>query len=106
LRKAKIAGFEQKAHDKTMPSPSPFDDPKRAAALWARFRRLMAWMFLITLVTVIGAIRMLYKQEGMVSIHFYIAVAIGMSFAMLLMSGLMGLVFLSNSSGHDDSIGD
>jgi len=89
-----------------MPSPSPFDDPERAAAIWARFRRLMLWMFLITVVTVSGAIRMLYKQEGLVSIHFYIAVAIGMSFAMLLMAGLMGLVFLSNSSGHDDSIGD
>jgi hypothetical protein len=37
---------------------------------------------------------------------FYIAVAIGVSFAMLLMSGLMGLVFLSSASGHDEQVTD
>ena len=54
----------------------------------------------------IGALSVLYKQEGMVSVHFYIAVAIGISFAMLLMAALMGLVFLSSGSGHDESVID
>jgi hypothetical protein len=71
-----------------------------AAALWRRFRRLMAWMFLTTVTTVGGACWMLYRQEGVTSAHLYIAVALGMSLAMLLMSGLMGLVFLSHNSGH------
>jgi hypothetical protein len=87
-----------------MTKGSPFSDTATAAAAWARFRRIMRWMFLVTMTTVIGALTVLYKQEGMVSPHFYIAVAIGMSFAMLLMSALMGLVFLSNASGHDEEV--
>lgn len=87
-----------------MTNRSPFSDTAMAAAAWARFRRIMRWMFLVTMTTVIGALSVLYRQEGMVSPHFYIAVAIGISFAMLLMSGLMGLVFLSNASGHDADV--
>jgi hypothetical protein len=41
---------------------------------------------------------------GLVSIHFYIATALGVTFAMMLMAVLMGLAFLSNTSGHDDVI--
>ncbi len=95
-----------KAHDGTMSHKSPFDSPETAAFVWARFRRLMRWMFLVTVTVVIGALSVLYKQEGMVSVHFYIAVAIGISFAMLLMAALMGLVFLSSGSGHDESVID
>jgi len=87
-----------------MTNRSPFSDTAMAAAAWARFRRIMRWMFLVTMTTVIGALTVLYRQEGMVSPHFYIAVAIGISFAMLLMSALMGLVFLSNASGHDADV--
>jgi hypothetical protein len=100
-----IANPRMQAHDARMTRPSsPLDDPATAVAIWARFRRLMRWMFLITLATVIGALTVLYRQEGRVSIHFYIAVAVGVSFAMLLTSGLMGLVFLSNASGHDAAV--
>jgi hypothetical protein len=49
---------------------------------------------------------LLYKEVGLVSVHFYIATALGISAAMLLMSALMGLVFLSSSSGHDDAPGN
>ncbi|WCT77397.1 hypothetical protein [Novosphingobium humi] len=89
-----------------MTNRSPFSDTATAAAAWARFRRIMRWMFLVTMTTVIGALSVLYKQEGMVSPHFYIAVAIGVSFAMLLMSALMGLVFLSSASGHDEEVSE
>ncbi|MBB3954513.1 hypothetical protein [Novosphingobium sediminicola] len=89
-----------------MTNRAPFSDTAQAAAAWARFRRIMRWMFLVTMTTVIGALTVLYKQEGMVSPHFYIAVAIGVSFAMLLMSALMGLVFLSSASGHDEDVSE
>lgn len=82
---------------------SPLDDPKIAAFAWARYRRLMRWMMLVTVTLVIGAFVGLYRSnDGIVSIHFYIATALGIGFAMLLMSALMGLVFLSNGTGHDD----
>ena len=85
---------------------SPLDDPETAAYAWARYRRLMRWMMLFTVTMVIGALTMLYRSNGMVSIHFYIATALGIGFAMLLMSALMGLVFLSSGTGHDASIAD
>ena len=85
---------------------SPLDDPRNAAFAWARYRRLMRWMMLITLTMVIGAMVMLYRSNGWVSVHFYIATALGISFAMLLMSALMGLVFLSHGTGHDEAIVD
>lgn len=85
---------------------SPLDDPHTAAFAWARYRRLMRWMMAVTVATVIGALVLLYRQDAMVSIHFYIATALGIAFAMLLMSALMGLVFLSHGTGHDDSIAD
>lgn len=98
-----VAMASGRAHEAPM-AQSPLDDPATALAIWTRFRRLMRWMFLTTLATVIGALSILYRQEGRVSIHFYIAVAVGIAFAMLLMSGLMGLVFLSNASGHDAAV--
>jgi uncharacterized membrane protein YbhN (UPF0104 family) len=66
----------------------------------------MRWMVLVTVATVIVATYLLYRSNGMVSVHFYIATALGIGFAMMLMAALMGLVFLSSGTGHDDSIID
>lgn len=85
---------------------SPLDDPEAAAFAWARYRRLMRFMFLVTTGVVVVAIALLYKSNGMVSVHFYIATALGIGFAMLLTSALMGLVFLSSGTGHDEQVMD
>ena len=87
-----------------MPGRSPLDDPEKAAHAWARYRRLMRFMFLITVGTVIIALSLIYKQTGMVSVHFFIATALGIGVSMLLMSALMGLVFLSSGTGHDEAV--
>ncbi|MCL6249969.1 hypothetical protein M3P36_02745 [Altererythrobacter sp. KTW20L] len=83
---------------------SPLDDPQTAAHAWARYRRLMRLMFGLTTGVVIVALVMIYKEVGLVSVHFYIATALGIAAAMLLMSALMGLVFLSSGTGHDESV--
>ena len=85
---------------------SPLDDPGISAHAWARYKRLMRWMFAFTLTVVIVALTLLYRQAGMVSVHFYIATGLGIGFAMLLMSALMGLVFLSSGTGHDESVAE
>ena len=85
---------------------SPLDDPETAQFAWARYKRLMRWMMLVTVIMVIGAFIGLYRANGLVSIHFYIATALGIGFSMLLMSALMGLVFLSSGTGHDEAIVD
>ena len=53
------------------------------------------------------ALALLYKYgHEEISIHYYIASALGIGFTMLLTSALMGLVFLSSGTGHDESIED
>lgn len=64
----------------------------------------MRLMMGITLGTVIIAMTVIYRQVDDVSPHFFIATALGIGFSMLLMSALMGLVFLSSGTGHDDSV--
>lgn len=61
-------------------------------------------MFALTVLVVGGAMAAIFWSEAQVSPHFFVAVALGIGITMLLASALMGLVFLSNGSGHDESI--
>lgn len=83
---------------------SPLDDPENAAHAWARYRKIMRLLLTVTIGIVAFALILLYAFNGAISVHFYIAVALGISFTMLLGGGLMGLVFLSNGTGHDESV--
>jgi hypothetical protein len=85
---------------------SPLDDPGVAAHAWARYKRLMRWMVGFTAAVIVVALTLVYRQVGMASIHLYLATALGVGFATLLMSALMGLVFLSSGTGHDESLAD
>jgi hypothetical protein len=66
----------------------------------------MRFMMTITLFMVVAACIALYRENGLVSAHFYVATALGIGFAMLLTSALMGLLFLSSGTGHDQSVVD
>ena len=85
---------------------SPLDDPKVSAHAWTRYKRLMRWMAAFTLVAVIAALALVYWQNGMVSVHFFIATALGIGAMMMLTAALMGLVFLSSGTGHDETVCD
>ena len=87
-----------------MPPKSPLDDPEQAAFAWARYKRIMRFMLLLTILVVGAAMLAIFWSEAEVSPHFFIAVALGIGMTMLLASALMGLVFLSNGTGHDESI--
>ena len=87
-----------------MAPKSPLDDPEKAAFAWARYKRIMRFMFALTLLVVGRAMVAIFWSEAEVSPHFFIAVALGIGMTMLLASALMGLVFLSNGTGHDESI--
>jgi hypothetical protein len=86
--------------------PSPLDDPRRSHFAWERYKRLMRLMGWVTLAVVVVCLALLYRSEGFVSIHLFIAAGLGIGAAMMLMAALMGLVFLSSGSGHDESIVD
>ena len=89
-----------------MTRPSRLDDPAYRGFAWARYWRLMRWMFAFTLAVTALILGIFYSQYGLISIHFYIATAGAIIVSLLLASSLMGLVFLSSGSGHDESIED
>lgn len=89
-----------------MSPPSRLDDPLYASIAWSRYWRLMRGMGLFTFVCVAITLAILYYLHGGVSIHMYIATAGGIAFALMLTAALMGLVFLSSGTGHDESIDD
>lgn len=87
-----------------MVQKSPLDDPINAAHAWARYRQIMKILMTVTVLTVALAVGLLFAFNGAISVHYYIATALGISFTMLLGGGLMGLAFLSNGTGHDESV--
>lgn len=87
-----------------MVNKSPLDDPKNAAHAWARFRQIMRILASVTAVTVVVLLGVFWAFNPQVSIHFFIAAGLGVSLTMLLGGGLMGLVFLSNGTGHDEAV--
>ncbi len=88
------------------PRSSPLDDPVTSGPAWAHFRRMLRWTADLAL-AVIGVVWvLLYHEFGLVSIHLYIATALGFGLTIMLLGALMALMFVSHHSGHDDSIDD
>ena len=72
---------------------------------WTRYRRLMKGMALVSLLAVVGALGWLrFTMGDALTIHMIIATAAGVGLSVMLGAALMGLVFLSSGSGHDESI--
>ncbi len=90
-----------------MVKPSPLDNRDTSTIAWARYRRLMRGMALVSLLAVVGALGWLRFSMGKaLTIHMMIATAAGVGLSVLLGTALMGLVFLSSGSGHDEAIED
>lgn len=89
-----------------MTRPSRLDDPKYAGFAWGRYWWLMRWMLLFTMTVTALVLGSFYWHHGLISIHFYIATAGAIIVSLTLASALMGLVFLSSGSGHDEAIDD
>ncbi len=104
LQLSRVAMRPRARHVGGMTRKSPLDDPVNAAHAWARYRQIMKVLLTVTVLVVAIAMGLLFAYNGMISVHFYIAVALGISLTMLLGGALMGLVFLSNGTGHDESV--
>lgn len=85
---------------------SALDDADTAAFAWARYKRILRWLGLFALAVVAVASALVYWSGDPVSIHFYIAMALGLGLTIMLTGALMGLVFLSSGTGHDEAIED
>lgn len=86
--------------------PSKLDDPDYATHAWRRYWRLMRWMGAFTLGAIVVVIAIIHYTGDPLPLHFYIATGLGVLFAVMLAAALMGLVFLSNGTGHDEAVDD
>lgn len=77
-------------------------DYGRAAAAWKRYWAIMRWMTLLSVVTVLLSLVYLKRSGEPVPISMVIATIAGVGLTMLVGTGLMGLLFVSSRSGHDD----
>ena len=85
---------------------SNLENPEYAAFAWDRYRRLMWWMTLASTLSVVVGLTMLRLMAGPIPWPMMLFTALGIFFSVLLAAALMGLVFLSAGSGHDDTIID
>ncbi len=73
-------------------------------------RQRFGWMFGIagSLGLITSAAALYYLSDGSwdLPIHLIIAVTLAATLSMLLAAGLMGLIFLSSASGHDQAAAD
>lgn len=86
--------------------PSGLDDPDYAAFAWGRFRRILGWMALVSLLTCGVAELVLYWSMGELRLATAIATFFGVFLTMMLAAALMGLMFLSSGTGHDEQVED
>lgn len=86
--------------------PEGLDDPGYAAFAWGRYKRLLSWMGLVSAICAAAAVGILWYSIGPLPIHMMIATALGVGLTILLAAALMGLVFLSSGTGHDEAVDD
>ena len=86
-----------------MPTPDP--TPPDAGALKRRFWRIFRLLALLSIVVAALAVILVARGQSEVRVHMLIATALGTGLMVLVGGALMALVFLSASSGHDDSAG-
>jgi drug/metabolite transporter (DMT)-like permease len=91
-------------HDPVPPRPRPPSQARleRTARAWARYKTLMSWMAIAAVGAVLLALLYLKSSGGPIPFHMAIATIAGVGLTMLLGTGLMGLVYFSSASGHDD----
>src|SRR3546814_10863756 len=82
------------------------DDPEYAAFAWSRYWRIMRWMMLVAILCILVALGVLWWWDGIPSIHMVIATVAGIGLTVMLAAALMGLIFLSSGTGHDEQIHD
>lgn len=82
------------------------DDPASAAHAWARYRRIMRWMMLAAAIIVAGAIMLLDYVYGPLSLIAILAAIGGFGGTAMMTAALMGLVFMSSGTGHDERVKD
>jgi hypothetical protein len=85
-----------------MTRPDPIPSPRQSTK--QRFWRIFRLLILLSIVIAIIAVILVTRGEGEIHASLIIATALGAGFTVLLGTGLMALVFISDSSGHDEEV--
>ena len=85
---------------------SGLDDPVYAAFAWGRYKKLMWWMTGVSAFTGIASLIILGLTIGKLPVLMTLFIGGGIFLSVLLCAALMGLVFLSSGSGHDETVID
>lgn len=95
-----------------MPNPRAMDrrygldDPQDSGFAWRRYRRILAAMNIVALAVGVGAAWLLWQMRGPLPPLFLLLVALGLYATVMMAAALMGLIFLSSGTGHDEQIID
>lgn len=71
---------------------------------WTRYRMILKRMALVALAMVVLALGWLHWFGGGLTIHLVVATTIGIGATIMMGAALMGLVFLSSGTGHDEEV--
>jgi hypothetical protein len=85
------------------PRPDPLPSPRQSAV--ARFWRIFRLLALLSVVIAAIAVVLVTRGAGEIHASLIIATALGVGLTVLLGTGLMALMFVSASSGHDEAAG-
>ena len=83
-----------------MPTPDPLPSPRHSTM--HRFWRAFRLLALLSIVIAAIAVILVARGDPATHVHMLIATALGIGLTVLLGTGLMTLVFVSSSSGHDE----
>jgi hypothetical protein len=84
-----------------MPQPDPVPSPRHS--MMRRFWRIFRLFALLSIVIAAIAVILVAQGDPTIHVHMLIATALGIGLTVLVGTGLMTLVFISNSSGHDEA---
>jgi hypothetical protein len=84
------------------PDPIPTDERALARRFWRIFRLLVPFAIVVAAIAVLFVAR----GDSGFHVHMLIATGLGIGLTVLVGTGLMTLVFLSSSSGHDEAAGE
>ena len=83
--------------------PVPDLPPSPRVLMKRRFWRIFRLLILLSLVIAAIAVILVSRGDPALHIHMIVATGAGIFLTVLVGTGLMTLVFMSNSSGHDEA---
>jgi len=91
------------AKGKSVPQADPPPTPRQSTV--QRFWRLFRLQALLSVVIAAIVVVLVVRSAGEVHASLIIATALGVGLTLLVGMSLMTLIFISNSSGHDEAVG-